>query len=104
MAKKKKGSKATDSPSAASSPSPAPSVASPVNIPTPSATTSASSNGSNTPTENVSVEKTLEDPAAIADELKEKGNVAFKASKFEEAIKLYSEAIGMSTRASLERH
>src|ERR1700734_1983080 len=39
--------------------------------------------------------------AARADKVKEEGNTAFKARRFEDAIELYTKAIGMSSRPFL---
>lgn len=95
MAKKKKGSSQKNTEAVPASPSTVPAVETPINIPTPSTVNGASTSGTNTPKENgVKAEATAEDKTKMADELKEKGNDAFKARKYEEAIKLYTEAIG----------
>lgn len=90
MAKKKKGAKANDV--ANETPSTAPSTE--PTTPAPSSTTGASTNGDTTPKETlIIVEDKPEDKIVEADALKEKGNVAFKSTKYADAIKLYSEAI-----------
>jgi DnaJ homolog subfamily C member 7 len=38
--------------------------------------------------------KPAEDPIKTAEKIKEQGNAKFKAQKYEEAVDLYSEAIG----------
>lgn len=97
MAKKKKGGQHKHTETTAASPSTIPDAETPVNIPTPSTTNGASTSGTNTPQENgVKPEVTPEDKVALADELKEKGNILFKERKYNDAIKLYSEAIGTS--------
>jgi DnaJ family protein C protein 7 len=94
MAKKKKGSKLNGIASAVFPPSPPNEAESPAIIPTPSSTAGASTSGDNILKENVIVvEDRPENKTAEADALKEKGNVAFKAAKYADAIKLYSEAI-----------
>jgi DnaJ homolog subfamily C member 7 len=94
MAKKKKASKLNGTASVVSPPTTPTEVESPAVIPTPSSTAGASTSGDNTPKENVIVvEDKPEDKMAEADALKEKGNVAFKAAKYTDAIKLYTEAI-----------
>jgi DnaJ homolog subfamily C member 7 len=99
MAKKKKATKLNGIASAVSPPSPPTEVESPAMIPTPSSTVGASTSGESTPKENVPVvESKPEDKTTEADALKEKGNVAFKAAKYTDAIKLYTEAISKARR------
>ncbi|KIM25410.1 hypothetical protein M408DRAFT_331174 [Serendipita vermifera MAFF 305830] len=94
MAKKKKAAPKQNDEAVLPSPSTEP--ASPGLNPPPPSTVGASTGGENTPEENVIVvEDKPEDKLADADALKEKGNVAFKAAKYAEAIKLYSEAIDL---------
>jgi DnaJ family protein C protein 7 len=103
MAKKKKGTAQKQPEAEPASPSTIPDPQTPVNIPTPSTANGASTDGTTTPNENgVKAEPTPEDKIKIADELKEKGNVAFKARKYEDAIKLYAEAIGKYTHGVCE--
>jgi len=98
MPKKKKAAKLNGTGGVLHPPSPPTEVESPPTIPTPSTTFGASTSGDNTPKENVVfVEDKPEAKVAAADALKEKGNDAFKAANYEDAIKLYSDAIGMTS-------